>query len=323
MTAETITTAVASRPPQTLSDLIEERSKDFTTVLPSHIKPETWIRLAQGALRKNAKLQQAAKSNPRSLLVALLDAARQGLEPGTEQYYLVPRKVKGKLEVQGMRGYQGEIELIYRAGACSSVVVEVVREKDTFAWAPGRMERPEHEAKWFEDRGGLIGVYAYAIMKDGSTSKVVVLNQLDIDLAKSKSDGADTEYSPWQWNPASMWLKTAVHRLQKFVPTSAEYIREQLRAVQDVAAEQADSAAARAAARGSTITYTGADDDIQDAELVDEQQPHEHTVDRYDPHCADCVQLLGDQDHVDNHTTAPAPGCRWCDAELAAAEDGA
>lgn len=322
MTTQTVTNAVASRPPQTLSDLIEERSKDFTTVLPSHIKPETWIRLAQGALRKNAKLQQAAKSNPRSLLVALLDAARQGLEPGTEQYYLVPRKVKGKLEVQGIRGYQGEIELIYRAGACSSVVVEVVRERDTFVWMPGRMDRPEHEADWFEDRGALKGVYAYAVMKDGSTSKVVVLNQGHIDLAKSKSDGADSEFSPWQWNPESMWLKTAVHRLQKFVPTSAEYIREQLRAVQDVAEEKVNAAAAKANAQGSAITYTGQDDDIEDAEVVDEPSPHEHTAEQYEPTCVDCVSQLGDKAHVEDHNDAPSPGCKWCDAILADAEDG-
>jgi hypothetical protein len=38
-----------------------------------------------------------------------------------------------------------------------------------------------------------------------------------------------------------MWMKTGAHRLAKWVPTSAEYMREQLRAVRDVAAER-DSA---------------------------------------------------------------------------------
>ena len=34
-----------------------------------------------------------------------------------------------------------------------------------------------------------------------------------------------------------MWLKSAVRQLQKWVPTSAEYIREQMRAARDVMAE--------------------------------------------------------------------------------------
>ncbi len=34
-----------------------------------------------------------------------------------------------------------------------------------------------------------------------------------------------------------MWLKSAVRQLGKWVPTSAEYRREQLRAAQEVAAE--------------------------------------------------------------------------------------
>ena len=36
-----------------------------------------------------------------------------------------------------------------------------------------------------------------------------------------------------------MWLKSAVRQLAKWVPTSAEYRREQLRAAQDVLAERA------------------------------------------------------------------------------------
>jgi recombination protein RecT len=103
---------------------------------------------------------------------ALMDAARLGLEPGTEQYYLTPRKVKGRLEIQGIRGYQGEIELIYRAGAVSSVIVEVVYSNDKFRVRPGRDERPIHEIDWdADDRGELRLVYAYAVMKDGATSR--------------------------------------------------------------------------------------------------------------------------------------------------------
>lgn len=216
--------------------LIAKYRQDFATVLPSHVKPETWVRLSQGVLRRDEKLRAVADRNPASLLNCLLDAARQGLNPGTEEYYLVPFGS----EVQGIRGYQGEIELMYRAGAISSVIVEVVRQHDKFAYVPGRDERPVHEIDWdLEDRGNLRLAYAYAVMKDGATSKVVVLNKRHIDDAKRMSKGSDKPTSPWLQHAEAMWMKTAAHRLQKWVPTSAEYIREQYRAIRDVQAEQA------------------------------------------------------------------------------------
>lgn len=228
---------VATRP-STPADLVQRYQGDFAVVLPSHIKPETWCRVAIGALRRDPNLQRAARNNPASFLGALLDAARRGLEPGTEQYYLVPQKVKGQLQVRGNVGYQGVVELIYRAGAVSSVIVECVRANDGFSYRPGRDDRPIHDIDWdSDDRGELRLVYAYAVMKDGATSKVVVLNKGDIARAKSSSQGADSAYSPWKNHEEAMWLKTAAHRLAKWVPTSAEYIREQLRAVKAVEAE--------------------------------------------------------------------------------------
>jgi recombination protein RecT len=233
----TTSQAVAQRD-SSPAGLVQQYQHDFAVVLPSHIKPETWCRVAVGALRRDKNLEQAARNNPASFLGALLDAARRGLEPGTEQYYLVPQKVKGQLQVRGQMGYQGVIELIYRAGAVSSVIVECVRANDTFTYRPGRDERPLHDVDWdSDDRGQLRLVYAYAVMRDGATSKVVILNRSDIDRAKSSSQGADSAYSPWKNHEEAMWLKTAAHRLAKWVPTSAEYMREQLRAVQAVQAE--------------------------------------------------------------------------------------
>lgn len=240
---ETVTTAVAKRETGP-SAMVAQYSGDFGAVLPSHIKPEQWVRLAQGALKKGRKqggrfeLEIAAANNPGVFLSSLLDAARLGLEPGTEQYYLTPRKVKGQLEILGIVGYQGLIELMYRAGAISSVVAECVYEHDRFAFRPGQDEIPIHEIDWdAEDRGKLRLVYAFARMKDGATSKVVVMNRAAIARVKASSQGADSQYSPWTTNEPAMWLKSAVRQLAKWVPTSAEYMREQLRAVRDVAAE--------------------------------------------------------------------------------------
>lgn len=241
---ETVTNAVAKRDTGP-GAMVQQYSGDFRAVLPSHIKPEQWVRLAQGALKKGKKaqggrteLEIAAGNNPGVFLASLLDAARLGLEPGTEQYYLTPRKVKGQYEILGIVGYQGLIELMYRAGAISSVVAEVVYSGDLFEYQPGVDERPRHQIDWdAADRGQLRLVYAYAVMKDGATSKVIVMNRGAIQKIKGSSQGADSQYSPWQTNEPAMWLKSAVRQLAKWVPTSAEFMREQLRAARDVANE--------------------------------------------------------------------------------------
>ncbi len=221
----TVSNAIAK--PTAGSQVIEQYRSIFAEVLPTHIKPETWIRVAQGALRRDEKLAAAAAANPQSLVSTLMDAARRGLEPGTEQYYLVPYKG----EVQGIVGYQGEVELMYRAGAISSVIVEVVYGKDTFQYSPGRDDRPLHDIDWdAEDRGPLRLVYAYAVMKDGATSRVVVMNRAEVMRHKAMAQGTDRHDSPWKKWESAMWLKTAAHELTKWVPTSAEYLRDQARA---------------------------------------------------------------------------------------------
>jgi recombination protein RecT len=265
------------------SGMVQHYENDFAQVLPSHINSKTWVRLAVGALRRDKNLNQAAKNDPGALMVALLDAARKGLEPGTEQYYLVPRKEKGIVKVKGIEGYQGIIERIYRAGAASSVIVEVVRENDTFRYVPGRDERPVHEIDWFgQDRGQLVGVYAYAVMVGGATSKVVVLNKAKVMEAKAKSDGANSQYSPWnQGDGEAMWLKTAARRLEKWVPTSSEYMKERLRVAQEVIAEGTPVRTVGDAEPQPITTDDGhlvdPETGVVEAELVDDEDQEQDT----------------------------------------------
>ncbi|WP_424183827.1 recombinase RecT [Actinokineospora sp. G85] len=258
MTAQTITGAVAK---QTAAQaLIAQYRVDFAQVLPSHVKPATFVRLSQGLLRRNAKLAEAAERNPASFLGALLECARLGHDPGTDAFALVPFKDRrnNTVEVVGIEQYQGVIERMYRAGAVRSVKAEVVRAADSFVYEPDVMDRPRHRPDWFaDDRGELIGVYAYAVMLDGATSRVVMMNRAEVMRHKAVARGATGDDSPWQVWEESMWRKTAVHELEKWVPTSAEY-REALRA--DRAAEQGKP--------GAEPVRSG--DDVVDAEVVDD-----------------------------------------------------
>jgi recombination protein RecT len=282
MTAQTVGNAVATRE-TTPASMIEEYRGDFAQVLPSHVKADQWVRVAVGLTRRNDKagkaLREAAATNPGSFMAALLDCARLGLEPG-DTYHLVP--FGG--EVTGIVDYTGEIELIYRAGAVSSVKAEIVYSKDRFEYRPD-MDRPVHEIDWFaaDGRGDMIGVYAYAVMADGATSKVVVMSKAAVEKVKAVSKTAHRSDSPWKQWPDRMWLKTAVHQLKKWVPTSAEYRREQLRAAVDAqrVAEQHPALLPHLPPPVDEVPpgvlhridqETG---EITDAEVVDDPQPAE------------------------------------------------
>ena len=260
----------------TPGELIARHSDDLSSVLPSHIKAPVWIRVAQGAVRRDPKLFEAASMSPQTLMVALLNAARLGLEPGTEEFYLTPRKVKGRPEVLGIVGYQGIVEMMYRAGAVATVVAENVYERDGFDYQPGRDDLPRHTIDWdAEDRGKLRLVYAYARLRSGAISKVVVLNRAEVMKIKKSSMGSDSDYSPWQTNEPAMWLKSAVRQLRKWVPTSAEF-RDQLRIdAQGIARVQAEVASNRpraAVVDVSTGEIVDADIDAIDAEFAEADQ---------------------------------------------------
>lgn len=244
--------------------MVMQYGSDFADVLPSHIKKEAWLRLAVGVLRRDKNVARIAQNNPGSFMQALLDCARLGHEPATENYYLVPF---GN-EIQGIEGYRGVIERIYRAGAVTSVKAELVYSNDRFVWNPNTMDRPLHEVDWFSDRGEVLGAYSYAVMREGGISRVIVINQQYIAKVRKESKGSGSATSPWQKWPEAMILKTVCRRLEAFVPTSSEYMRERLRAVRDV---QAETDALQSTSQVAVPDHGGfpqPSDDVVDAEII-------------------------------------------------------
>ncbi|MGW1135685.1 recombinase RecT [Streptomyces griseoluteus] len=244
--------------------IVRQHKDDLTLVLPSHVKGETWMRLAYGALRSNKQLMQTAARNPGSLMNALQECARLGHEPGTESYYLVPF---GN-EVQGIEGYRGVVERIYRAGAVKAVKAEVVHANDHFDYSPD-MDRPIHKPDYFGDRGPIIGAYAYGVFQDGSTSKVVIIDRAYIDKVRKESKGSNSPTSPWVKWEDQMVLKTVAKRLEPWVPSSTEWRKEQLRAAQEVAAERTDSPQQPAVYPAPEPREDFNDDEPVEGELVD------------------------------------------------------
>lgn len=220
--------------------ILRQYYKQLTRLLPSHVIPDAWYSSVYAALYRGQKpgdgidLWKAANRNPESLLFALFEAARLGHEPGTDQYYLTPRPNKnatGGIEVLGMEGYQGVIDRMYRAGALSVRVAEV-RERDDYRYDEDIDLMPHHRFKKFAraaERGEIIGAYAYALLPGNAISKVVEITQDDIERAKEASGSARYTDKATFWNHwhdvVAMVRKTAVHQLEKWVPTSSEFRR--------------------------------------------------------------------------------------------------
>ena len=235
-------TAVDTRPSGAI-DKMWAREKHIAAVLPDHIDAKSFIGTAVAALYADAKLMQAADTSPETLIAALMECASLGHRPGTEEYYLTPRwesvkDAKGKPTgrkrpvILGIEGYRGIVERMYRSGAVANVVVREVCRGDSFEYIEGVHDKPIHTVDWFgeADRGPMIGVYAYATLTSGATSRVAILNRADVMKAKESSEGSDSESSPWNKHERAMWWKTAVRRLEPWLPTSSEYRMTEARA---------------------------------------------------------------------------------------------
>lgn len=266
MSAQTVSNAVAKRDAGA-AELVRQSRDWFRTIVPSHVDANAFVALSIGYLRKNPKLAAAAVRNPQAFTAALSECARLGLVPG-DTYHLVPfeNTRNDTVDITGITDYKGEIELIYRAGATASVKAEIVRQRDHFRYTTD-MDRPEHAPDWFGDRGELIGAYAYAVMKDGATSKVVIYSKAEIDEVRAASKGASRSDSPWNTWYDRMALKTVIHRLEHFVPTSAEYRREQLRAAAEVSQQVNLSAPLPPRQADGVNAGTG---EVVDAEIVED-----------------------------------------------------
>lgn len=209
-----------------ITQLVESRAEDFTKVVPAHVSVEAFMGLAVAYIRRDEKLREVAKVNPGAVILALRECAALGHVPQKGIFALVPfnnRRAVGGKDVAGIEEVRGVIQRMFRAGGVQAVKVQLVREKDHCRWNPSRMTLPEHEFDVFADdeaRGPLKAVYAWAVMLSGAISQVVFLNRSQVMRYKAVAKTDAFWSGPWE---PEMWEKTALHRLEKFVPTSAGY----------------------------------------------------------------------------------------------------
>jgi recombination protein RecT len=218
-----VTTTEQKRTPMTVAAGLKPHLRE---TLPKHIDPDAFARTIQTALQVQPDLMQAT---PRSLMVACMKAATDGLILDGREAALVMRSVKGpsgsyEKQATYQPMVQGLMKLARNSGQIASIVAQVVYENDRFTYVLGDDERIEHApAPLTEDRGKAIAAYAIVKLTDGTTIREVMRASEIINIGGQGSNSH--QYDPAKGkNFAEWWRKTVIRRITKYIPRSSDAV---------------------------------------------------------------------------------------------------
>lgn len=206
--------------PTEMHGLLARMEPEIRTALPKHLDPDRMLRIGLTALSVN---QSLAQCTPQSFLGAVVQASQLGLEVNTPlgQAYLVPY---GKV-CQLILGYQGMIDLARRSGTIKSIYAFAVYEGDAFEWELGLDPFIKHKPSEDPQRVNKRLTHVYAVAKLNSGEPIfTVLSAAEIERYRSRSAGGG-KTGPWKSDFEAMALKTAIRRLFRWLPKSADIAR--------------------------------------------------------------------------------------------------
>ncbi|MEU9033839.1 recombinase RecT [Streptomyces sp. NPDC048352] len=196
----------------------------FNEALPAHLETGPFF----AAVR--AILPSLSRCTPASKLQALLTCARFGLVPDGQQAVIT---ASGNVATF-IPTYRGYVELMYRSGRVESVHVLMIHANEEWSYEPTApypldfTHKPRPDLPKAE-RGEAKLAYAFCRMKGGGRSQVVLLNREDAQEIRDeyseayrRAEESGARDSFWHLRFDDMWLKSAIRRLEKVVPTSAE-----------------------------------------------------------------------------------------------------
>lgn len=212
-------------PQQQFRDELTRMGDQFVAALPDHIKPERFQRIVLTAVLGDANLLRADR---KTLLESAMRAAQDGLLPDKREGAFVIFNTKVKIDgkdqwinaVQWMPMIAGIIKKMHQSGEIAMLTAKVVYGGDMFrAWVDDDGEHVAYEQAEHPDYDTIRQVFALAKTKDGSVY-VETLTPRDIEKIRSVSRSKDR--GPWvQWWE-EMAKKSAIRRLAKRLPLSAE-----------------------------------------------------------------------------------------------------
>lgn len=207
------------------SQLLPELKKNgIDSLLPTHIKPETFARLAAVAIFNNPSLASADRA---SVINGLIMSARDGLLCDGREAALVPFNTKqnGKYitKAQYMPMVDGVLKRARQSGQVKFIDSKPVFANDEFDfWSDEDGDHFKHRPT-LDNPGELVAVIACAKMNDGSVY-MSLLRRWEIERAKASSKQGNNENGPWIKFYDRMACKTGLHRIARRLPNSSEII---------------------------------------------------------------------------------------------------
>lgn len=243
---------VEERP--TMQTFIEKQKAGIERQLGGAMNSESFVRAVLTEVRKSPGLQVA---DPTTVMGGIMLAAQLKLEIGSGlgEFYLTPRKEKGKPICLPIIGYQGYIKLALRSEYVVNVQAAIVREGDEFWFGSDGDKGINH--RWnprdMDESRTPVGVLATARMRAGGTTWVYLTAEQVIKRRPNY-----WESTPWASNSDEMWKKTAVRALAKYLPKSTDLGR----------AIEADEQKVSTVRGLDDLEIQRTDEDVQDAEVV-------------------------------------------------------
>ncbi len=206
---------------QPIVKMLMESKDQIAAALPKHMNADRITRIALTEFRKNPKLMQC---NAASVMAGIFQSAQLGLEIGSglNQAYLVPYKGQCQMII----GYQGQIDIAYRSGKVKDINLYKVKKDDKFEYyvnqdGPTLLFEPNRNSLEGElTPENCVCVLAQARLTTGG---VVTLPVFLNDIEKARK-AAQTQ-KVWNENWEAMAMKTAIRRLYKLLPKSAEMMK--------------------------------------------------------------------------------------------------
>jgi recombination protein RecT len=186
----------------------------FQQVLPRILNTERFVRVALTALSKQPELQECTDE---SIVLALMDSARLGLEPGgsLNEAHLV----KFGRTCQLIPDYRGLIKLACEGTDVQDVYAQVVRERDEFDFNYGTDRFLRHKPSLEAEPGEVIAAYCIAEMAGDRRPLFDVVKRALLDTIRDRALARSHNKGPWKTDEAAMQRKTAVKQLVgKYLP---------------------------------------------------------------------------------------------------------
>lgn len=242
------TTAIEVQAQTKLLDVLRKYEGPIKALIGRTLDPVRFSQLAVSAIKSNPAL---AGCSPSSFMNSVLLAMQMGVEIRRDSAYLIPY---GK-QCQLLLDYKAKISLARRGGKVGGIQAVSIREHDEFeafynesGFHLHHRPSPKGQVRSVEERGDVIGVYAFAELIGGGMQWREPMGVDEIERIRKRSragaafvtleeireagrltqDGTQQNWQTWGFNDKrrtpwitdweSMAKKTALHSLYKGIP---------------------------------------------------------------------------------------------------------